>query len=394
MSQGHERPGLYVHLPFCSTICPYCDFYVLTGDTRRRERYVRHLLAEIALCAESPWPSFVDPAPEESFDTLYFGGGTPSLLRPQDLEALRRAIETYLPVAAEPWIGLEANPEDITAENLTDWEETGIRFLSLGIQSFDEEALRFLGRQHEPPDCRRSVALARQSNIETLSLDLIFGLPGQSTDDWQADLEIAVDLEPDHLSCYQLTIEPGTPFGFRRAQGHLSEIPQDDQADLFLLTHNWLAERGFAAYEVSNFATAPPHQSRHNRKYWSHTPYLGLGPSAHSFASGSRWWNARKIKPYEAQIDAGKRPVQDHEVLSPGQLRLEHLMLGLRTPAGVDFRTFPDGSGPRLWSANQSLIEELAGGALVTVEEQRLIPTLAGLAVAEALACRFELLDP
>jgi len=394
VSLGQEGPGLYVHLPFCSAICPYCDFYVLTGDTRRRHRYIRHLLAEIALCGESPWPSFVDPTPDGSFDTLYFGGGTPSLLRPRDLQAVRAAIDTYLPLVREPWIGLEANPEDITEESLAAWEEIGVRFLSLGIQSFDDKALRLLGRQHEPPDCRRSAALARQSDIETLSLDLIFGLPGQSAKDWQTELEIAASLQPDHLSCYQLTVEPGTPFGFRRAQGRLSEMARDEQADLFLLTHTWLAERGFTAYEVSNFSTTPRHRSRHNRKYWSHTPYLGLGPSAHSFASRWRWWNRRKIKPYESQIDAGERPIQDQELLTPGQLRLEHLMLGLRTPAGVDFHTFPDGSGPRLWVANRSLIDELAGAALATVEEQKLIPTLAGLAVAEALACRFELLDP
>jgi len=394
VSLGPGGPGLYVHLPFCSAICPYCDFYVLTGDTRRHHQYIRHLLEEIVLCGQSPWPSFVDSTPAGSFDTLYFGGGTPSLLRPRDLQAVRAAIDIHLPVVEKPWIGLEANPEDVTEENLAAWEEIGIHFLSLGIQSFDERALRFLGRQHEPRDCRHSVALARQSNIETLSLDLIFGLPGQSAKDWQTDLEIAADLQPDHLSCYQLTIEPGTPFGFRRAQGRLSEMARGDQADLFLLTHTWLAERGFAAYEVSNFAAAPRHRSRHNRKYWSHTPYLGLGPSAHSFASGWRWWNRRKIKPYESQIDAGERPIEGRELLTPGQLRLEHLMLGLRTPAGVDFSTFPDGSGPRLWVANRSLIDELAGAALATVQEQKLIPTLAGLAVAEASACRFELLDP
>ncbi len=138
MSLGHEGPGLYVHLPFCSAICPYCDFYVLTGDTRRRHRYIRHLLAEIALCGESPWPSFVDPTPDGSFDTLYFGGGTPSLLRPRDLQAVRAAIDTHLPLVKEPWIGLEANPEDVTEESLAAWEEIGVRFLSLGIQSFDD----------------------------------------------------------------------------------------------------------------------------------------------------------------------------------------------------------------------------------------------------------------
>jgi len=296
-------------------------------------------------------------------------------------------------MVADPWIGLEANPEDVTQQNLAAWREIGVGFLSLGIQSFDEQALRFLERVHDPQDCRTSVARARQSGIETLSLDLIYGLPGQTPDDWRADLESALELEPDHLSCYQLTIEPGTPFGFRRDRGQLSELASDRQAELFFLTHHVLAESGLVAYEVSSFATAPAHRSRHNSKYWTHTPYLGLGPSAHSFAANKRWWNARKIKPYEEMIDTGRRPILDHESLTPGQLRLESLMLGLRTPRGVDFSEFPDGSGPRLWRLNRPLVDELASQGLVNIEEPKLIPTLAGLAVAEAIARRFELLE-
>jgi oxygen-independent coproporphyrinogen-3 oxidase len=388
-----DQPGIYVHLPFCSNLCPYCDFFVLTGDAQRRRQYVRYLLQEIALCDGNPWPDFVEHGPRQSFDTLYFGGGTPSIHALEDLHALRQGIERYLPVAAEPWMGLEANPEDVTEQSVTGWRDLGISFLSLGVQSFDEQALRFLGRVHDPQDCRRSVTRARRSGIETLSLDLIYGIPGQTLDDWRTDLESALELGPDHLSCYQLTIEPGTPFGFRRQRGQLSELAPDRQADLFFLTHRVLAEHGLMAYEVSNFATAPAHRSRHNSKYWKHTPYLGLGPSAHSFAANRRWWNTRKIKPYEAQIDAGRRPIADHESLAPDQLLLESLMLGLRTPEGVDFSSFPDDSGPRLWRVNQPLIDDLISQGLVEVGRQRLIPTLGGLAVAEAIARQFELLE-
>ena len=394
MTERSTLPGLYVHLPFCSAICPYCDFYVLTGDRSRRRQYVRHLLAEIGFCEGSPWPPFVDPAPEESFDTLFFGGGTPSVFDADDLSTIHGALSTILPMEGDLWTGLEANPEDVTRENLASWKGVGVRFLSLGIQSFNRQALEFLERRHDPEDCRQSVSLARESGIETLSLDLIYGFPGQTADDWQADLNAAVELEPDHLSCYQLTVEPGTPFGFRRHRDQLTELAPEHQADLFLLTHNWLAERGYVAYEVSNFAISPTHRSRHNMKYWHHTPYLGLGPSAHSYAAPTRWWNVRKIKPYEALIDADRRPIDDHETLSQGQLRLEHLMLGLRTPEGVDFGTLPGDVGARLWDGNRALVDELVEADLATVVDQRLIPTLAGLAVAEALACRFDLLDP
>lgn len=394
MNPGPNHPGLYVHLPFCAAICPYCDFYVLTGDRRRRHQFVQSLLEEIALCAKAVWPSFVDPVPQDPFDTLYFGGGTPSLLDPEDLQRILDSLGQALPLAPDLWVGLEANPEDVTPRNLEAWEQLGVRFLSLGVQSFDETSLRFLGRAHDSQTCHRSVEDARRSGIETLSLDLIFGLPDQSLSDWQSDLEAALELEPDHLSCYQLSLEAGTPFGFRRDKGQLVELAPDRQADLFFLTHNLLADRGYSAYEISNFAIHPDHRSRHNSKYWNHTPYLGLGPSAHSYSSHDRWWNARKIKPYVAKLEADERPIQDHERLTPAQLKLEHLMLGLRTPSGVDFYSFPDDVGPRLWRLNQSLIDELVGRDLVTVDDKRLIPTLAGLAVAEAIAAQFDLGEP
>jgi oxygen-independent coproporphyrinogen-3 oxidase len=391
VTAGHENPGLYVHLPFCSAICPYRDFYVLTGDPARRRQFVHHLLQEIELCGEEGWPGFVQESPVQPFDTIYFGGGTPSILALEELSVLREGIIQHLPVVQDPWIGLEANPEDVTAGNLAEWKAMGVRFLSLGIQSFESRYLEFLGRAHDPQDCRNSVVLARQSGIETLSIDLIYGLPGQTPGDWQSDLAKAVELEPDHLSCYQLTIEPGTPFGFRRRKGQLSEMAPERQAELFFLTHNELADRGLVAYEVSSFASASHHHSRHNSKYWSHTPYLGVGPSAHSFASRQRWWNWRKIKLWAGQIDNGRSPIQEHETLTAEQLILESLMLGLRTPRGIDLASLPGDTQARVWDTNGSLIEDLVQEDLVRLEERRVIPTLAGLAVAESIACRFDI---
>ncbi len=384
-------PGLYVHLPFCAKLCPYCDFYVLTGNADRRRDFLHALAAEIELCRRRPWPTFVGEQPRGPFDTLYIGGGTPSLMAPEQLWTLRQHLETCLPMAEDSWLGLEANPEDVTAENLQAWRQIGFQFLSLGIQTFDERGLRFLGRLHHPQDCRRSAMLAREVGLTTLSFDLIYGLPGQTEESWRADLLAALELRPDHLSCYQLTVETGTPFGFRRDRGELTELTKERQADLFFLTHELLADHGFEAYEVSNFASAPRHRSVHNRKYWRHTPYLGLGPSAHSFAGRQRWWNARKIKPYGSRIHQGERPILEHESLTPSQLLLEKIMLGLRTPLGVDLDELGGSLGSDLWEINRSLIDELAATGLLGVEERRLRPSLAGLAVAEAMACRFEL---
>lgn len=386
-------PGLYVHLPFCSAICPYCDFYVLTGDQDRRQDFVDYLTREIEICASGPWPDFVDTAPDRPFDTLYFGGGTPSLLSPDQLRSILESITDALPIVPRPWIGLEANPENIEKENLDAWRDLGVEFLSLGVQSFDDRKLEFLGRVHRAEKAREGVLLARQCGIETISVDLIYGLPGETSEQWRQDLDAAVELQPDHLSCYQLTIEPGTRFGFRHQRGLLVEASTEVQTERFISTHECLAERGFTAYEVSNFATGPHHQSRHNKKYWDHTPYLGLGPSAHSFAPHHRWWNTRKIKLYKEIIDSDRRPIGDFEELEERAYCLEILMLGLRTPRGVDFDAFPGDSGTSIRQSNAKLIDELTTSGLVDMVGQRLFPTLSGLALAEAIARRFDILD-
>jgi oxygen-independent coproporphyrinogen-3 oxidase len=380
------HPGLYLHIPFCSAICPYCDFAVLTGGAERRAGFVARLLAEIPL-----WE--VDRAAFRGIDTVYFGGGTPSALAPEQIAEILAALHGHLDVGADAWTFFEANPEDVTPESARAWRELGVRTLSLGVQSFDPGALRFLGRRHDPALARRSVEAARAAGFDTVSLDLIFGLPGQTPELWRRTLETAVSFAPDHISCYQLTIHEGTPFGFRLARGKLAEMPEPEQADLFLLTHRVLADHGLPGYEVSNFARGPEHRSRHNTKYWDHTPYLGLGPSAHSFSgleAPRRWWNERKLGPWERRINRGERPVAGSEGLAAGDLALEALMLGFRTAEGIDLPRFRQRYGIDLRDGNAPLIERLAEESLLRVTENRLVPTLEGLAVADALARDFE----
>jgi putative oxygen-independent coproporphyrinogen III oxidase len=372
-------PGLYLHIPFCSAICPYCDFAVLTGGPERRERFTDHLVSEIGLWSDHAG-SF------RGIDTIYFGGGTPSALSPEQLGRIIEAAKAGLPIEEDAWIFLEANPEDVTPESVRAWREMGVRTLSLGIQSFDADALAFLGRRHSPEQARRSVELARAAGFQTVAFDLIYGLPGQTPEDWRRTLETAVALEPDHLSCYQLTIHEGTPFGFRLARGKMTEAPEETQADLFLLTHTFLRDAGLPGYEVSNFARSPEHQSRHNRKYWNHTPYLGLGPSAHSYSGNRRWWNERKINPYEARIDAAERPVAGSEELTAEDLAMEALMLGLRTVEGIDLEQFR-----RRYGVDLVMQGQLEG--LLKVDDGRLVPTLEGWAVADTLARSFEIIS-
>jgi oxygen-independent coproporphyrinogen-3 oxidase len=356
---------------------------VLTGGPERRRRFIEHLVSEISF-----WSS--ERSTFESIDTIYFGGGTPSALAAEDLARILSAVRESLSVRADAAVFLEANPEDVTAGSVRAWRDLGVRFLSLGIQSFDADALRFLGRRHAPGEARQSVEIAREAGFETVSIDLIYGLPDQPFEIWRRTLEEAVALAPDHLSCYQLTFHEGTPFGFRLARGKMSELPEAEQAKLFLFTHEFLRDHGYPGYEVSNFARSPEHRSRHNQKYWRHVPYLGLGPSAHSFSGTQRWWNERKLKPYEARIDAGERPVAGSEELAGRDLALEALMLGLRTVEGIDLARFRERYRVDLRERNGSLMERRVAEGVLVVEPDRLRPTLQGLAIADSLARDFE----
>ena len=378
------KPGLYVHVPFCSSICPYCDFAVLTGDRSRQERFVSHLLREIELADEEI----------RGFDTVYFGGGTPSFLYTEGLSEISNAI------AQKGWLDpdcrwfLEANPEDVKPSSLSVWRELGIRTLSLGVQALDDEALPWLGRHHTVRDARRSVGLAREAGFDELSIDLIYGRPGQEVADWRKELEAAVTLEPDHLSCYQLTIHDRTLFGRRKREGEVMEASEDGQAELFRLTHELLADAGYEGYEVSNFARSEAHRSRHNQKYWYHTPYLGLGPSAHSFDGRSRFWNERSLFDWQKKIDRGERGVDGRETLSDEDFLLEAVMLRMRTKDGLDLTWVREQFGVDFLKANEELVAKLSGDGLLELDEGWLRPTLDGLAVADRLAVAFNVGTP
>jgi oxygen-independent coproporphyrinogen-3 oxidase len=396
-----SAPGLYLHIPFCSAVCPYCDFSVLKAGVSARKRFVEHLVAEVALAARE-WR---DPRP---FDTVYFGGGTPSLLPAEDLERVLGTCRSHLSLATPaPWVFLEANPEDVTPDACAAWRDIGVRTLSLGVQSFSDEALRFLGRRHSAEQARAAVKTARAAGFDTVSVDLIFGLPGQTAEAWRRELATAVALGPGHLSCYQLTVHARTRFGVAAKRGQLSEMPEGEQAVLFELTHRFLADAGYSAYEVSNFARSRDHESRHNRKYWDHTPYLGLGPSAHSLAItdasplpvARRWWNELRTPRWESRVAAGERPVEAEESLGPKALATEAVMLGLRTTAGIDLDALTARYGLDLLAANAALVAGLVAEGHLVVHPgpeggRWLTPTAPGLAVADGMAAAFDITLP
>lgn len=326
---------LYVHVPFCGRRCSYCDFAIAVG------KVVPSAAFEAAI--EQEWGSWqAHPAWSESpgLDTIYFGGGTPSRLDPASLARLlaRFRADRTLAVAAE--VTLEANPEDVTPARAEAWRAAGVTRVSLGAQSFDSEVLVWMHRTHGAPAIGRAVEALHAAGIADLSLDLIYGVPGVHQREWAADLERAFELEPTHLSLYGLTVEPKTPLGRWTARGESIPVDEAAAAREYLLAHERLDRAGFEHYEVSN-AARPGFRARHNSAYWRRAPFIGLGPSAHSGLGAVRSWNVRDWAAYRRRSEAGQ-PVRDSaEVLTPEQVGLEDLYLGLRTLEGVEGSLVP-----------------------------------------------------
>ena len=317
--------GLYVHIPFCRQKCIYCDFYSLAGSEDRMEEYTTALCAHLA--AEAP------RAANHTVDTVYFGGGTPSYLGTERLCRILSVILECYSVSADAEITFEANPDsacDVAA--LRQLRRAGFNRVSLGMQSADDGELAEIGRIHTLAQVKAAVAAARAAGFENLSLDLIYGLPHQTMERWKANLAAAVALAPEHLSCYGLKVEEGTPLFARR---HTSSLPDDEaQADFYLHTVEYLAEQGYAQYEVSNFSKAG-RESRHNLKYWVLGEYLGFGPGAHSDFGGERFAWSRDLSAYIRGVETGEIPLSERETIGPLQRESEWLMLNLRTAGGI-----------------------------------------------------------
>jgi oxygen-independent coproporphyrinogen III oxidase len=358
--------GLYIHVPFCRSKCIYCDFYSVTaGDLI--DRWLSALEREMA---------FYDGA-FTHFDSLFIGGGTPSLLSSNDLETLFSALHRHFTFSGDAEISVEVNPDDASPEWLAFTRALGVNRISFGIQSFNDKELAFLRRRHDAAGAKTAITATHDAGFTNVGLDLIYGLPGQTKGDWLATLEQAVSFKPTHLSCYQLTVDGDTPLKAMIGKGSV-RLPGDEKGRaLFLLTSRFLVSHGFAHYEVSNFSSSPDHACRHNEKYWRHAPYLGLGPSAHSFDGARRWWNYRSVERYCDSVEDGAPPVEETESLSGEQLGLERLYLGLRTSAGVSLDDLPEKSAPA--------VRQLKKAGLVRLDRNRIIPTVRGYLVADSL---------
>ncbi len=368
-------PGLYVHIPFCRSKCPYCGFFSTVATTHLPDFLVA-LRREMDFYRED----------FRHFDTLYIGGGTPSLLTAEDPSSLLEAVTTCFTLLPEAEITLEANPADLDRPYLHALQRLGINRLNIGIQSFDDNILRFLGRRHDRRQAVLAIEAAREAGFENLGLDLIYGVPGQECGPWIEDLRQALSFRPAHLSCYQLTMEPHTPLQMGHLKGDFALPDEDRLSDFFFRTSGALQEAGYLHYEVSNFAGNENLLSRHNQKYWRHAPYLGLGPSAHSFLGNKRWWNHRDVAAYGESVAHALPPREAEEVLTPDQLRLEAWLLGLRTMRGIDLNDFQRRYNYDVLTEKGEDLGPMVEKGLLEIRDGFLRPTLAGLAVADSLA--------
>ena len=325
-TSGRETLGIYIHIPFCRSKCDYCDFYSLAGREDRMDAYQKALLAHIAETAPL--------AQGIPVDTIYFGGGTPSFYGDKRLRELLAAIRKQFQVAENAEVTLEANPDSVDLKSLRRLRKAGFNRISIGMQSACPEELAAIHRPHTAKQVDEAVAAAKKARFKNLSLDLIYGLPGQTMDSWKATVEHALSLIPQHLSCYGLKVEEGTPLAARVAEGE--QLPDDDtQADLYLWTVGRLQRAGLPQYEISNFAK-PGFESRHNLRYWLTKPYIGFGPGAHSDFGGRRYSFVRDLDGYIDGVLRGGAIIDSEELIPQRERGGEYLMLRLRTARGIE----------------------------------------------------------
>lgn len=321
-----KQLGLYIHIPFCRSKCDYCDFYSLAGREERMDDYQRALLAHIA-----------ETAPRTrgyQVDTVYFGGGTPSFYGEKRLRALLSAIKKYFSLAPDGEITLECNPDSVDKRMLTHLRRAGVNRVSLGVQSACDAQLVNLHRPHTFEQAVAAVGFARKAKIKNLSLDLIYGLPGQTAESWKDTVESVLALEPEHLSCYGLKVEENTPLARRVQEGET--LPDDDaQADMYLWTVERLKAAGYGQYEISNFSRKGC-QSRHNLRYWLMREYIGFGPGAHSDFGGRRYAFVRDLDDYVNGVLHGGKLLDQNDLIPTRERSAEYLMLGLRTVRGIE----------------------------------------------------------
>lgn len=372
--------GCYIHIPFCAQKCSYCDFHFSTNHSYQAEM-VDALGMELKIRSEV-WNN-------EQFETIYFGGGTPSVLTVEQLQILIEQVKMNYLVSDQVEITLECNPDDCSLENLAAWKKLGINRLSIGIQSFNDEQLKWMNRSHSASDSQRAVQNAKQVGFDELSLDLMYGLPNMTLEEWKNQLLQIIALNPEHISAYCLTVEQRTVLSKWVKEGKLVVSSNEQQSEQFELLVSTLKEAGYEQYEISNFARNE-HYSKHNTSYWKGVKYLGIGPSAHGYNGKERYWNQANNKTYLAALKQGNLP-ETIETLSSFDRFNETLMIGLRTKWGVSkLQLFENISPDEEWF---KIVKYYEDQKLLNETPERLVLTESGRLLADAIASDLFIID-
>jgi len=366
--------GLYVHVPFCSVRCGYCDFNTYTadelGEGATRASYADTAITEMEFAA----PTRAGRRPAE---TVFFGGGTPTQLPAADLVRMLGAAHTHFGLVDGVEVTTEANPDSVTPESLAVLYEGGFNRISFGVQSAVPHVLATLDRTHDPAGVPQAVRWAREAGFEQLSVDLIYGTPGESMADWRASVEQAIALEPDHISAYALIVEKGTAFARKVSRGEVVMPDDDETADKYLLADDLFTAAGLEWYELSNWARDESAQCRHNVLYWESADWLGIGPGAHSHLDGERWWNVKHPAAYAQRLAAGESPRHDGESIDAATSRVERIMLETRMRSGLGFDA--------LSAEARAGLPDLATRGLIDLTDDRLVLTRSGRLLADAV---------
>jgi oxygen-independent coproporphyrinogen-3 oxidase len=369
--------GLYVHIPFCSAICSYCNFNRGLFDAVLKERYVAALLAEIAEAGDG------SPA-----DTIYFGGGTPSLLEPFEVRAIIEKCRQAWEVATDAEITLEANPETATAERLAGLRAAGVNRLSIGVQSFSDTELRRLSRLHSAEKALTAFRAARVAGFDNVSLDLMMWLPEQSVPQWLESVDALIELGPEHASMYLLEIYPNAPLRDAMARGAWSVAPEDDAAEMYLSGLERMDSAGYLQYEISNVAR-PGRESRHNLKYWTDGEWLGFGCGAHSTRRGVRWKNRAATEEYISAVTAGGQPATERRVLTDAERLEEALFMGLRLTDGLDLQEVKNRYAVDVWREYGGELQPFVDGGLLVYDGRSLRMPRQGMLLAHEVMAVF-----
>jgi oxygen-independent coproporphyrinogen III oxidase len=370
--------GIYIHIPFCAKKCLYCDFYSIT-DMSQQEAFLEALFREIAATKSIL-----------TFDSLYIGGGTPSILPAHQIGQIIDRIYGRFNLDTLAEITLEVNPGTVTLESLKAYRKSGVTRLNIGVQSFQESHLRWLGRIHSVDDAKDAILWARAAGFDQIGMDMIYGIPGQSRQAWLAGLSQAISFDPEHISCYMLTCEPDTQLDHMRLNQVFEAMADGDVCDLFETTVTELSEHGYPLYEISNFArkdnSPDANRSRHNQKYWTDAPYLGFGPAAHSYINPVRYSNHRDIAAYVANLNSGMLSVVEKETLSIEQQLMETVFLGLRTIEGISIRRFEEKSAKPFSIFFQDILTDPELKKLITQTPEYCSLTFQGMMVLDSIA--------